>query len=296
VRRTPGNTVTGRVGVSRRGLLRGGLALGGAAILGGGVGAYAWLVEPRRLTVERVTVPLFSPSPARAGLRVAQLSDLHLGPLVPREAVRAAVDLAMSLRPDLVALTGDFVSRVDGGELAALTAELSRFRAPLGVFACLGNHDHWTDAAAVSDAVERAGVRLLRNASAAVDAGSARLYVAGVDDVWEEQDDLGRALAGVPEDGVVLLLAHEPDFADEAALDPRPRLQLSGHSHGGQVKLPGVPRVLPYLGRKYPEGLYQVDGPAGALSLYTTRGVGLVSPAVRLNCPPEVTLLEMPPA
>ena len=223
------------------------------------------------------------------GLRVVQLGDLHLGPLVPPEHVRAAVDLALALRPDLIALTGDFVTSASRGELSALAAELSRLQAPLGVLGCLGNHDHWVDAAAVAGAVERAGVRLLKNASVIVERGGARLFIAGVDDVNVRKDDLGRALSGIPSDGPVLLLAHEPDFADEAAGDSRVRAQLSGHSHGGQVKLPGVPRVLPPLARKYPEGLYKVGG----LCLYTTRGVGVIGPGIRLNCPPEVTLLTL---
>lgn len=283
--------MAGRRRLSRRVLLGGGLALGGATLIGG-TAAYARFVEPRRLGVERVSLSVAGLPPSLEGLRVVQLSDLHLGPLVPREALRAAVDLAQSLRPDLIALTGDFVTRISRGELPALTAELSRLQAPLGVFACLGNHDWRTSAEAVSQAVESAGARLLRNASVAVERGSARLFVAGVDDVSANRNDLGRALAGIPEEGVVLLLAHEPDFADEAALDPRVRIQLSGHSHGGQVKLPGVPRILPPLGRKYPEGLYRIGG----LSLYTTRGVGVIDPGIRLNCPPEVTLLELAPA
>lgn len=286
----------GRAGLTRRALIGGGLALGGAALAGVGTAGYARLVEPGRLVVERVVLPLAGLPPPLAGLRVVHLSDFHLGPLVPPTHVRAAVDLALALRPDLVALTGDFVTQMEDGnvsalvgELPTLVAELSRLRAPLGVFGSLGNHDHWNDPEALTTAVERAGVRLLRNASATIERDGARLFVAGVDDVWEDQDDLGRALAGVPRDGVVLLLAHEPDFADEAAEDPRVRAQLSGHSHGGQVKLPGLPRVLPPLGRKYPEGLYEVGG----LRLYTTRGIGVISPGIRLNCPPEVTLLDL---
>ncbi len=265
------------------------MALGGVALAGGGTAAYARYVEPQRLAVEQVELAIAGLPAPLLGLRVVQLSDLHLGPLVPPEHVRAAVDLALALRPDLFVLTGDFVTRGIPADLPTLGAELSRLAAPLGVLGCLGNHDHRTDPAAVADAAERAGVRVLRNESAMVERDGARLFVAGVDDVYEQEDDLGRALAGVPPDGVALLLAHEPDFADEAAEDPRVKAQLSGHSHGGQVKLPGVRRILPPLGRKYPEGLYEVGG----LRLYTTRGVGVISPGIRLNCPPEVTLLTL---
>jgi len=111
-----------------------------------------------------------------------------------------------------------------------------------------------------------------------------------VDDVWERHADLEKALKGVPTGATVVLLAHEPDYADEVAADGRVSLQLSGHSHGGQVRLPFIgPPFLPYLGRKYPAGLYRV----GEMWLYVNRGVGLVRPAVRFNCRPEVTLLRL---
>jgi predicted MPP superfamily phosphohydrolase len=115
------------------------------------------------------------------------------------------------------------------------------------------------------------------------------LTLVGLDDVWERKHDLRAALAGVPDDECKLLLVHEPDYADEAAHYPVD-LQLSGHSHGGQINLPGYGRpVLPYLGQKYPAGLYQV----GLMALYTNRGIGVISPPVRFNCPPEVTLLTL---
>jgi predicted MPP superfamily phosphohydrolase len=155
------------------------------------------------------------------------------------------------------------------------------------VLACLGNHDHWTDADAVAGALTDAGITVLRNAAREVADG---LWVAAVDDVWERYADLEKALEGVPAGATVVLLAHEPDYADEVAADGRVSLQLSGHSHGGQVRLPFAgPLVLPYLGRKYPAGLYRV----GEMWLYVNRGVGLVSPAVRFNCRPEVTVLRL---
>jgi predicted MPP superfamily phosphohydrolase len=111
----------------------------------------------------------------------------------------------------------------------------------------------------------------------------------GLDDVWESKQDPRAALAGTPADECKLLLVHEPDYADEAARYPVD-LQLSGHSHGGQINLPYYgPPVLPYLGQKYPAGLYQV----GKLAVYTNRGIGVIAPPIRLNCPPEVTLLTL---
>jgi hypothetical protein len=119
--------------------------------------------------------------------------------------------------------------------------------------------------------------------------GGAPLWLVGLDDVWESKQDPRAALAGTPDDECKLLLVHEPDYADEVAHYPVD-LQLSGHSHGGQINLPRVgPPVLPYLGQKYPSGLYQVE----TLAVYTNRGIGVIAPPVRLNCPPEVTLLTL---
>jgi hypothetical protein len=132
-----------------------------------------------------------------------------------------------------------------------------------------------------------AGITVLRNAAREVEAG---LWVAGVDDVWEQHADLDDALAGVPAGAAVVLLAHEPDYADTVAADGRVGLQISGHSHGGQVRWPLFgPPILPYLATKYYTGQYQV----GDMWLYVNRGVGLISPAVRFNCRPEVTFLTL---
>jgi predicted MPP superfamily phosphohydrolase len=177
------------------------------------------------------------------------------------------------------------------GEAEIIVEAFSRLQAPAGVFAILGNHDHWTDAEQVCEAAREAGVTVLRNQGMALQEGA--LWLAGVDDVWEEKHDLEAALGGAPDESAVILLAHEPDYADEVAADGRVALQLSGHSHGGQVRFPYFgATVLPYLGRKYPFGLRQV----GSMWLYTNRGVGVVSPPVRFNCRPEITLLTLLPA
>ena len=129
------------------------------------------------------------------------------------------------------------------------------------------------------------GITVLRNVACKVADG---LWVAGVDDVWERYADLDLALTGVPPGEAVVLLAHEPDYADTAAADGRVGLQISGHSHGGQVRLPILgPPILPYLATKYDAGKYRVKD----MWLYVNRGVGLISPAVRFNCRPEVTVL-----
>jgi predicted MPP superfamily phosphohydrolase len=155
--------------------------------------------------------------------------------------------------------------------------------------AILGNHDHWNGADIVAGALVDRGIRLLRNESFAFERGHDRLWISGVDDVLENEHDLPKTLAAVPETEATVLLAHEPDFADDVAGFPVD-LQLSGHSHGGQVRIPGLgPIVLPPLARKYHTGLNRV----GRLQVYTSRGLGVINPPVRLNCRPEVTLLTL---
>lgn len=256
-----------------------------AATLGAG---WITMVEPNWFVVERVNVAL-PRLPARLdGLRVAQLSDLHISQYTTQADIARALALAMRQFPDLIVLTGDFIWRQAAQHAPDLIEPLRRLAAPLGVYAVLGNHDHWEGAAHVVDVVTQAGVVVLRNQSVRLDAG-APLWLVGVDDVWERKHDLRSALAGLPDEACKLLLAHEPDYADRAATFPVD-LQLSGHSHGGQINLPHFgPPVLPYLGQEYPAGLYQV----GSMALYTNRGIGVIAPPVRLNCPPEVTLLTL---
>lgn len=250
-----------------------------------GGAAYAHFIESHWLALEQVRVEPEGLPFSLDGLRLGHLSDLHLGPHVAREHAARAVDRLLASEVDLILLTGDFVSRAAAAEDCG--EELARLHAPLGVYACLGNHDHWTDPERVVGALRTAGIEVLRNRALEVEEG---VWVAGVDDVWERHADLDVALEGVPEGGFTLLLAHEPEFADRAADSGRVALQLSGHTHGGQVRLPVLgPPVLPYLGRRYPAGLYTVD----RMKLYVTRGVGLIAPAVRFNCRPEVTVLEL---
>jgi uncharacterized protein len=277
--------------LSRRAFLYTALGLGGGLALSGPLGwLYATRVEPDWLEVEHVRVSLPRLPKAFHGLTIAQFSDLHLGPFIGAKEVRAAVDAALQLAPDVIVVTGDFVSQLSHGEAEIIVEELSRLAAPEGVFAILGNHDWWTNSAVVSEAVERAGLMLLRNANIGLSRNGETLYLAGVDDVWEEQADLPLALTGVPADAPAILLAHEPDYADIVTEESRVILQLSGHSHGGQVQIPfHGPLALPYLGQKYPVGLRQV----GDLWLYTNRGIGVVSPPVRFNCRPEVTLFTL---
>lgn len=264
-----------------------GMAMTGGTLYGGYL--YAKDVEPNWLAVKRLTLPIRGLPASLEGLRLVQMSDFHLRPVTTREQIQRAVDLANALKPDVIALTGDYVTN-DADDIHVLAPVLGGLNAKHGVYSILGNHELWTNADVVTAALRRAGLPVLINDGVALSAGRGQLYLAGLDDLWSGAPDLGRALADRPGDAPVVLLAHEPDFADEIANDPRISLQLSGHSHGGQVRVPGYGAIAgPPYGRKYIYGLCQIRD----LWLYTNPGIGLAIPGIRINCRPEVTEITL---
>ncbi len=278
--------------MSRRRFLRtlaGGVA--GLGVTGIGASAYITRIEPYWLSTSAVTIPLRHLPPAFDGFTIAHISDLHMGDWITAAQLEEVVARVNAMAPDLIAVTGDLASHRYPGLQDDLTRFLRALQAKEGVAATLGNHDHWLDARLVRRAILDSGAWLLWNTHAEVRRGADTLYIVGVDDIWEQEDDLGEALAEVPPGpAATVLLAHEPDFADEAAATGRIGLQLSGHSHGGQVRLPGIGApVLPWLGRRYDMGLYRLNG----MHLYVNRGIGMTAPFVRFNCPPEITRITL---
>lgn len=277
--------------LTRRRLLAGAITAAAAVAAGDTL-----FVEPRDLQARRVDVFLKRLPEAFEGFRIAQLSDLHCGPYVGRAGVARAVSLALSFAPDLLALTGDYVSHPltlrngpAGARHVEFCAEVLGQQKQLAMIAVLGNHDHWNDAGIVAEGLKDAGVTVLRNASTSLERGGSRIWIAGIDDAFVGQADLRSTLRGVPSSEATVLLAHEPDYADHSSRFPVD-LQLSGHSHGGQVRLPGIGApILPPMARRYPMGLYRV----GMLQVYTNVGLGVVNPPVRFCCPPEVTFLTL---
>jgi predicted MPP superfamily phosphohydrolase len=269
--------------------------IGGAAVAAIG-SADALFLEPRNLVAERVDIRLARLPEAFHGFRIAQISDVHFGPYMGKPGLERALQLAQSFRPDLVVVTGDFVSHPfgrpngpQGAHYAEPCADVLTTVTPTQVLAILGNHDHWNDAGIVEGALQDRGIQVLRNRSVPIERGGSRIWISGVDDALVSAADLDKALRGVPPSETTVLLAHEPDFADYASHFPVD-LQLSGHSHGGQVRLPGIGAlVLPEMAEKYPLGLNRV----GALQVYTNRGLGVINPPVRFNCPPEVTFVTL---
>jgi predicted MPP superfamily phosphohydrolase len=192
--------------------------------------------------------------------------------------------------PDMVVITGDFVHQSPENYVNDLTFPLSRLTPKDGVFAVLGNHDQWTNPSLVRNILETANIIDLSNRVHVLESGSATMSIAGVDDVWEGQDQLDLVLDALPDEGATILLVHEPDYTDISSETGRFDLQLSGHTHGGQVVLPFAdPLILPTYGQQYPSGLYLTNG----MYHYTNRGVGMIDPVVRFNCRPEVTIFTL---
>jgi len=267
------------------------------ATLVAGVAADSCLIEPFEVTVEQVKLVVPRLPQALQGLRIVHLSDFHYGPFTGEREIRKAVEHANALHPDIAVATGDFVTAplhsqtvnrqmVNAEACARLLSEL---HAPLGVFACLGNHDLSVDAYGITQILKARGINVVRNNALAIERDGGRMWVAGVDDVLYGRADLDRTLARTPRSEFTVLLAHEPDFADHGKSYPID-VQLSGHSHGGQISLPlvGAP-YYPPMSRKYPCGLYRV----GNLHLYTNRGIGTIFVPARFFAPPEVTLLTL---
>ncbi len=268
------------------------LALTGLAVAGGVVAASSYIAlnnEANDPVVERVKIPLKGLSPALDGFTIAVLADFHLYPFTQLELVQKAVAMANALQPDLTVLLGDYVWH----ELEAifdLAPVLAGLNARHGVFAAAGNHDYWTDITVISAAMKEVGLPLFVNQGVPITMGAGTLYLAILDDGWSGEPDFQATMAGLTPGATAVLLSHEPDLADKYALDERIGLQLSGHSHGGQVRFPGVGAlILPYLAWKYDYGLYRVN----QTWLYTNRGLGVTNEPVRFNCPPEITEITL---
>lgn len=274
--------------ISRRQLLLHGLTTASLATLAGT--AYTTLIEPAWIDISHVTLNLPRLAPAFCGYRVAQVSDIHLGDWMNTDRLSDVIRAVNGQSPDLIAITGDFVTRHAERQASDLTSGLRQLHARDGVVAVLGNHDYWSNPQVIRDLLPKSGVRELPNSVWTIQRGDAQLHIAGVDDIWEERDRLDLVLDALPREGAAILLAHEPDFAETSAAAGRFDLQISGHSHGGQIVAPFVgPVHVPYLSRKYPIGRYRV----GEMIQYTNRGVGMIRPYVRLNCRPEITIFHL---
>ncbi len=256
---------------------------------------YSTKIEPAWLDIESVTIKLPNLRPAFDGLRLTQISDIHMGGWMNREQFEHVIDLVKGTYPDLILMTGDFVEYTSNfdralGAVQDVQDVLSSLNS-MPALAILGNHDYRSGVNFYLRAMfSRLKIVDLTNGVHTMVRGEGQLHFAGLDDLLMGFPDFNGVLAKLPQNGAAILLAHEPDFADISSLARRFDLQISGHSHGGQVVLPIVgPPILPSMGEKYVSGLYRV----GTMFQYTNRGVGMTEPYIRFNCRPEITVFNL---
>jgi predicted MPP superfamily phosphohydrolase len=286
--------------ITRRTFIRLGI-VGGLGLIGG-----KGFFNSRRPELVKMSVTLQRLPPVFDGLKVGQISDIHTGPLVPAGLINKGVELLSAEKPDLIVLTGDFVSGATkflwttyGGfkqrHFDDCMRALGRLSAPLGVCGVLGNHDFWSGPGVLKKIVhglERVGVRVLRNEALALERKGEKVHVAGVDDYWESSYNLTKALQGVPEDACRILLSHNPDVNEDIDnMKERLDFIISGHTHGGQVVLPfaGALYIPSPFGQKYLAGLVR----DGKRQTYISRGLGLFFVPIRINSPADVSLLTL---
>jgi uncharacterized protein len=240
-----------------------------------------------RFTIERIRSDLRG---LTSGVRVVYLCDLHFGPFIRRRSVAAWIDAALAERPDLVILGGDLVDGWASEDVEPLLRELGRLRAPLGTFATWGNHDYicFGEPSGFGERLEQVGISVLENRGTLV---RDDLFLAGLDDVGEGEPDMAAALEGRPEGAACLLAAHNPEVL--SVVPPVVGLTLCGHTHGGQVNLPGIGPLV--KASHYTQRLVRGWSRQRALG-YVSRGLGVSLLPIRLNCPPELTVLELAPA
>lgn len=283
-----------RSGVSRRVFLkRTALAALGIAALPSAGFAYVRYAEPRWLEKNAVTLTLDRLPKEMNGLRIVQFSDVHLGFHYTSEQLSGLGAAINRLQPDLICFTGDLIDYAlpSDDETAAIIDALASMKAPFGKFAVLGNHDYYKNDAAVARILSAGGFTVLVNAAVPVKRNGSTLWVAGLDDQWKGKPDIEKALKQTAPDDFVLLLSHCPDIAD-TVVRHSVDLQLSGHSHGGQVRIPFYEnKFVPKYAKKYVKGLYALGN--GKLQLYVNRGIGVSEYPVRFRCRPELTVFTL---
>jgi|ERR1700722_2437880 predicted MPP superfamily phosphohydrolase len=281
--------------VSRRSLLKAGI--GGVVCLA----AYSNVIARHWIEITRPEIRLTGLPAAFDGLRIAQLSDIHMDEFTEPFFLHHVIDRINQLQPDVVLLTGDFVSYEIGSRHFAIGSAwqcaniLTSLRCTQ-LYAVMGNHDVYVSAKDVTSALRANRITVLNNSCLPIERPGARIWLAGVDDplVGDPKPELAipESIRNVPNEPVILM-CHAPDYADDLLAHPAGQavdLMLSGHTHGGQVRLPLVGALqLPDLGKKYVEGWFQL----GRIQLYVNRGIGTIGIPFRFDCPPEITLLTL---
>jgi predicted MPP superfamily phosphohydrolase len=274
--------------------------LAGTALAAVAAGLYPTEIERHFIEIVPRTFRIANLPAAFRGFRIAQLSDIHLEWFTEDYFLRHAVHKINALKPDMVLLTGDYITNnLHGPDDRAYAAMphcgkiLSGLESPLR-FGSLGNHDAAVDPVGIAAMLARNGITPLVNRHVPIDRNGQRLWVAALDDCYFGAPDLDLAVPGSP-GAPLILMCHEPDYIDTINLHPKGRfvdLVLSGHTHGGQVRLPfHGPLILPPMGQKYPAGHYRFQNVA--TQLYVNRGLGTVGYPIRFDCPPEITHITL---
>ncbi len=250
-------------------------------------------VEPRWFELKTIDITIVGLNSVFEGYKIVQLSDIHArSGIMDRQQLAKVASIANQQQPDLIALTGDYITDHPEKAEAMLTNTFSQLKAVDGIVAIMGNHDREekNDHIPIERAFAKAKVNLLKNAVHSIDRDGHKLNIAGVDDVYFKFADLPLTISQLPQTGTNILLAHEPDFVDVAATTQKFALQLSGHSHGGQIVVPFLPRLLPHMARKYVTGHHTI----GETQLYVSSGVGTTGlPQARINCRPEISVIVL---
>ncbi|GGD73411.1 metallophosphoesterase [Paenibacillus nasutitermitis] len=279
--------------VSRRTFLKKSSWLLGAMLAVPSGFAYSRYLEPRMIRIVSKKLGYSNLPASYEGLRIVHFSDIHLDFHYGLERMEELVARLQELQPDLLCFTGDLYDTSIGSSAEECSRLLGLLKVPLGKWAVLGNHDYTTGAEKVASILDKGGFRVLDNAWELIEHGGQLMRIAGIDDVLRGSHDLDGALLPDGGESFTILLAHEPDIADEV-LRYNVDLQLSGHSHGGQVRLPYYGALFtPELARKYPDGLYELRSGQKKLMLYTNRGIGVSTYPVRFWCRPEITVLTL---
>lgn len=247
------------------------------------------IAEANTIKIEEVQIRLRRLPKALDGFRIGHLSDIHHSPLTNLEHIKRAVEIANNLQPDMFVLTGDYVSH-EREYIEPVAAVLGELSSEFGTFACLGNHDHWTDAELVTESFRQNNITMLINEGFRFTARNESFWLCGVDDYMMGKTDIRSALSGSLPNEMKLLLAHNPAVLNRASF-AHIDLVLSGHTHGGQVKWrePREKILFPNRRRRLSSGLHR----RRETQIYITRGIGTVVLPVRYQCPPEISVLEL---
>lgn len=284
--------------MSRRRFLKKGFGslLTGIIAIGGG-GFYAREIEPKLLTIKQHSITHSLIPSGFNGFKILQFSDTHIGFQYDLPQLKELVNKINALKPDIILFTGDLMDTPNQyGKINSLAPILKNLQAPFGSFAIYGNHDHGGYGSDLyRNVMKEAGFTLLLNETQKVSLlTNESLYIAGIDDAMLGRPDIQGTLETIPDNVYTILLSHAPDLADQAASIGNVHLQLSGHSHGGQIQIPFLGAIIkPPFAKKYFEGFYQIGHTSNPLTLYVNRGLGTTRLPFRFLAPPEITLFTL---